>query len=503
MRYGRVMRPRVRDRGALLTRWLFGLGLGLLGIVVAVLLVRGTPERQPPTSAAATTAQRTAPPVSAPATTAQTVEQPSTSTVQNGIAISDVRVTATTPFSVTVAWRTQPASRGRLAVGPAGSAPTLWSAADGPAADHQATVGGLSLDSSYAVEVGATADGGRHAQLVLPVRTPLAPTTIVAATAGGAITLDGQPFFPLMVWGECPAAYGQILAAGIDLLAENPCSGTNAQVDALAGHALAAGIAGDAEAQNPAVIGWFYPDEADARQITARTLPAVPPTSVVGRVSFLTLSNHFYSRAAPLPFGRGMYRGLVAKADVVGFDLYPLQIWCNPAALDDVYDSQRELVRLAAGKPTFQWIEAGGMGCARADAAVTPATVRAESWLAVAGGAHGLGFFPGEWSPAIGAAVTSVSQTVKAVAPALLAPETAVEAPSPLKAVAHTLNDAVYVVVVNPTRGTVRAEVRVPALGTRTLRVLGGQGGASARDGVFSGRFGPLAARVYVAAPPS
>src|SRR5205085_9108336 len=114
------------------------------------------------------------------------------------------------------------------------------------------------------------------------------------------------------------------------------------------------------------------------------------------------------AHAAPLPQGRGMYPGLVAKTDMVGFDLYPLQNWCRPEALPAVYDAQRELVALAAGKPTFQWIETGHMDCPDTPAlAVTPQTLRAESWLAIAGGARGLGFFPVGWTGDIGEAILS------------------------------------------------------------------------------------------------
>ena len=80
-------------------------------------------------------------------------------------------------------------------------------------------------------------------------------------------------------------------------------------------------------------------------------------------LSFLTLTNHFYTGAAALPWGRGIYPPLIAKADVVGFDLYPLQEWCKPERMADVFYAQRELVNLAAGKPTFQWIEANDWKC--------------------------------------------------------------------------------------------------------------------------------------------
>ena len=78
-----------------------------------------------------------------------------------------------------------------------------------------------------------------------------------------------------------------------------------------------------------------------------------PPPS---GISLLTLSNHFYSGAAALPWGRGIYPSLIAKADVVGFDLYPLQEWCKPDRMGDVYWAQRQLAQDAHhcphGRPT-------------------------------------------------------------------------------------------------------------------------------------------------------
>jgi hypothetical protein len=315
------------------------------------------------------------------------------------------------------------------------------------------------------------------------------------------VLLDGQPFFPLMVWGECPAAYGPATAAGINLFAQNPCGGADAQVDALDGTALSAGIAGAADWQNPALVGWFYPDEADALRMTARTLPPLPPSSQVGRISFLTLSNHVFARASPPPLGRGVYPGLIAKANVVGFDLYPLQEWCTND-VDLVYQAQRDLVSLADGKPTFQWIEAGPMRCrGRPGTTITPATVRAEGLLAIAGGAHGLGFFPGEWSPGIGAAIAKVTSEIKSIAPALLGPTAAVSANRGIRASAYQLNGALYVVAVNPSSRPVTSRLTVAGAGGRSFQVLDESRSVTARDGALVDRFPPLAARIYVAAP--
>ena len=449
-------------------------GIALLAAVVLAIALR--PSSKPPTVAPPTTQP-------APPTTTTTTPAPPTSALQ---------ITALTPFAVTAAWHTDTPTTDRVSVALAGLPPTLWSAPVGRMTDHRVTVGGLALDSDYTVSV---------AGHTVAFHTPRPTGSIVASTGGGAILLNGEPFLPLMIWGECPEAYGPAVAAGVDLVADNPCGGAAQQVAALAGSALSAGIAGDSDWQNPSLIGWFYPDEADGRGLTGATLPSLPPSSQVGRIRFLTLTNHFYSRSAPPPQGKAIYPGLVAKADVVGFDLYPLQEWCT-SDLTPTYLAQQELVRLASGKPTFQWIEAGPMRCkGRPGTAVTAATVQAESWLALVAGAHGLGFFPGEWTPAIGAAITSVTRVAKAIAPALLAPPVPATATGGVVATARELDGAAYVIAVNPLRRLVQTRISTAVAGSRSFSVLGSARAVGADGGTITDWLGPLAARVYVSSP--
>jgi hypothetical protein len=199
-----------------------------------------------------------------------------------------------------------------------------------------------------------------------------------------------------------------------------------------------------------------------------------------------------------------MYPGLVARADVVGFDLYPLQELCRPELLPWVYDAQVELRRLAPGKPTFQWIEEREMRCPEPAAAVTPATIRVESWLAVAGGATGLAFFPPDWSPAVGAVVHGVAARIRQLAPALLTAPVPVRiapaAPS-VRASARLLGGAVYVIAVNA--GTTRADVSLalPQLADRTVLVAGRGRPLQARSGTLAAALPPRSVRIYVAPP--
>ena len=427
---------------------LIAAGLLLLGVVAAALIARGHP------------AKRSAPTVTTTAAPTQTAAP----------ATEAVTATPVSPSAVRIVWR----GGGRAAVGLAGQPPTLW------LSGGDVTLGGLSFTAAYDVHVGSST------VTVTPSQPGSAPT---GSIANGAMLVDGQPFFPILLWGQCPS-YDPLLALGIDVFLNNPCGGIDAQVSALAGKGLSV-----AEAPGAAgAIGSYYPDEADGHGYTGANLPAA------NGLRFLTLTNHFYSAAAPLPTGKGMYPGLVAKADVIGFDLYPLQVWCRRNAIPDVAAAQRELVRLAAGKPTFQWIETTHMQCPFGDAslAVTPATVRAESWLALVGGAHGLGFFPIGWTGQVSGALAQVGHDIESLGPVLLAPAAPVTAEAPIEATARSFGGASYVFAVNPTYAPVTATIRA---GDRPLEVIGESRTVKPKNGAFTDTFAPLAVHLYVAPP--
>ncbi len=321
-----------------------------------------------------------------------------------------------------------------------------------------------------------------------------------AAVRDGRLVVDGAPFFPIFSWGECTDGFETSLPVGTNLYAANRCGGLEAQLPALGDRALSAAVQGEAVPDPGSVVGVFYPDEPDGQGLTAKTMATVPPSA---GVRFLTLTNHFYSGAAPLSYGRGIYPGLVAKADMVGFDLYPLQNWCRPERLVDVYHSQRELVELAKGKPTFQWIEAAGMTCPHdGPTAVTPQTVRAESWLAIAGGAKGLGFFPpAAWTGDVGEAIAEVTETVRSLGPELTAPETPARvdpAEGLVRAGARKSGGKLTIVAANAGYEAAEAAITVPGLNGRALTEVR-TGRRLEPDGdTFVERFPPLGARVYV-----
>jgi hypothetical protein len=286
----------------------------------------------------------------------------------------------------------------------------------------------------------------------------------------------------------------------------NGC-GSSAQLATwLNGTAYAVGDAKETATERAGAIGTFLPDEWDTHlpnDFSAADAARLIPPSPGSGPRFLTLTNHFYSHAAPLPQGRGMYPALVATADVLGFDLYPLQNWCRFDSFGDVFDSQLDLVALARGKPTFQWIEARQMDCSGAELDPTPETLRAEAWLSIAGGAHAIGYFPNNWSPAVGAAIGEVNHEISTLTPALIEPAIAASSSlgSSVRVGARDHNGAVYVIVVNASRTAASSTITVPALVDRTLVTLDGQHRATAKGGAFDVTLAPLEARIYIAAP--
>jgi hypothetical protein len=404
---------------------------------------------------------------------------------------------STRAMSAAVLWRTSVPAAVRVSIGP-GDEPGVWSER-AVGTSGRIILAGLLPKTTYRYRVIAVA-GAEQAQADGWLTTGGLPPWTPATTRANALYLDWQPVFPRMVFQQCGWAFPQSLAAGVNLFMGVGCAeSSQSQVDALGGRAFSAIAAADRETvDGRGLVGWYQTDEPDGRGM--RDLPALPPSSSSRRVSFLTLTNHFYSGAAPLPAGRTVYPQLISRAEMVGFDLYPLQSWCRRDALPAVYYAQRELVALAAGKPTFQWIETAPMGyCRHVDP--TGPGVRAEAWLAIAGGARGIGWFPDLWKKDVAAAIADVDRTIVALSPGLLGPELPGTSTAPVLAGARTYHGAVYVIAVNPTWATVKATVTIPGRTSGTASAYGEARALAVVAGRLTDTFGPLAVHVYVAAP--
>lgn len=424
------------------------------------------------------------------------------------LAITAARVLSVTSSSARVRWRTNVPTATQAAFGL--DAPTIWTqSTTDNVIEHESELTGMEPSTTYRVHLRAVDEWNRAETETLTLTTEAMPETSSARTESDRVLVDDRPFFGRAMWKQCSDGFASNIDDGINLFLGEGCSRNDRELpDRLAGRAYSLVSAHDADAEGRGVIGWYYPDEWDAflaSSVERRDLEGTIVAPRTGRVSFLTLTNHFYSRAEPLPQGKGMYPLLFTIPDVIGFDLYPLQGWCR-RSFGDVLDAQRELGS-ASGKPTFQWIEVAPMehDCGRvATLDPTPATVRAEAWLAIAGGADSLGFFPNRWSRAVGAEIRRVNGEIKALAPALLgAPVDASSSSDAIRVSGRALNGALYVIVVNTSEATVEAKISVEGIAGKPATILGGgeSPAVASDDHGFVDSFGPLAARVYVVPP--
>jgi hypothetical protein len=423
------------------------------------------------------------------------------------LAISDVQVSDITASSARITWKTNVPALTQTAFGL--DAPTIWTQPGGiSVVDHESVVTGLEFSTTYQVYLHAVDEWNRAQTQAVSMTTSAMPQHSYASSTGGQIVVDNRPFFPTAVWGQCSDGLGSNMNDGINLFMGEGCTTSEADLPVrLDGRAYSIVNKDDTTIDGRGMIGWYYQDEWDAflpGDVTREQLSSSIVSPKAGRLSFLTLTNHFFSGASPLPQGKDMYPLLMSIPDVVGFDLYPLQVWCRPGAFGAVMDAQAEL-RSRSGKPTFQWIETAPMEhkCAE-DKALdpTPETVRAETWLAVAGGAAAIGYFPNRWSGSIGTAVSQTNRELKALTPALLAQSTGASSDAAVVRVsARTLNGATYVIAVNTTDAPAQAKISVPGIGGRSPVVLGGGQVVGADDQGFADSFGPLAARVYIIPP--
>ncbi len=342
-------------------------------------------------------------------------------------------------------------------------------------------------------------------------------TAGASATPRGLVVGDSR-FFPVMLIDQCTAAdiaHGRTL--GINLIVNESCPGLSAtaQLGLLHGNGLEVLPIAARGASGIALAGFTYPDEPDNNGWTPASLRKAAPSrrgNADGLVRFLTTTGGFF-RQAPYRHPQvplSAYAGFVRQADMAGFDLYPLGA-CR-SDLSSVYDAQRAFVALAGRTPTFQWIETGPIRPGYCGGfTMSAAELSAEVWLAVIGGARGIGYFTHTWSPAhssfdvtadVQKAMRHTDTLLAAAKPGLLGQMVASQANSSVvELLARHAVDGTYAFAVDSARLPITAQLRVPQLHDGPVRVLGEHRSLDVHEHSLVDHFDPLQVHVYVQAP--
>jgi hypothetical protein len=350
--------------------------------------------------------------------------------------------------------------------------------------------------------------------LLVPTEVAAGGPTAGASVDGTHIMIAGKAFFPVMLIDQCDAAdAANARQYGINLIVNENCPSVSAaaQLGALRGNALAVLPIADRALRGTALAGWAFPDEPEGNGWTPDTLRDAQPFprgGADGLLSFITTGAGFFSAPYTSPVvAEDVYRQFAHLADVAGFDLYP-RGHCSDD-LSAVYDAQRAFNALVGAVPTFQWIETGPI---RVDYCggfqLTVADLRAEVWLAIAGGARAIGYYTHTWSPdhksfdvqpAVAHQMARTNALIAAVQPALVGqtiPSTVNT--TAVKVLARRSGRTTYVIAVNSQRGPIRMQFHVAALREGAARVFGEGRTVSVSKGRVDDGFGPLAVHVYV-----
>jgi hypothetical protein len=421
------------------------------------------------------------------------------------VVAADLEIEEVGPYSAVVEFTTDQDVAGVVGFG---HADPVDFASDAVGREHRVELVGLLPETDYTVEVlSHTGDDKPELEFTTESR-PLAPE---AGVEDGTVVLDGKPFFPVTAYGACSPTLGNLLDAGVNVFQwEHSCGSEDSDllgsIDSLADRGYWTVPWDNRKLGSDGLIGYTQPDEPDGLGLSPTALPDIDEP---GRISFLTLTQHFAPGTGEFPWQEpGYYEGFAEKADVLGVDFYPLQSLCSPEKLALNNDVQASLVELADGKPTLQWIEAAEMKCpGRPDAAITPETLRAEMLLAIAGGANGLGIFPARLDASAASAVRSTLDLIEEAWPMLLTPRVPVEiggegAPLVRASARESAGGTMLVLVNASTTQSASVEVHlddVPA-GRRFVSIDDSLE-VTPEDGVLRLDLEPLEAHILVAAP--
>ena len=201
------------------------------------------------------------------------------------------------------------------------------------------------------------------------------PIDTVAIGDNAEFLVNGDPFFPVMVWLQSPERFDDGIDIGVNTFVGNGRGiPATTYLDALQEKNLYGVVHFDPDAVgHPALLGWIHGDEPDLPKEKGSSELRRTPAEVLAdyeqivasdpsRPVFLNITVHFSKHFEFSRFKteteRAVYGEYVKAADVVGFDIYPLYQRNRPDKLTWVADGVTDLREFAGpGRAVFAWIE--------------------------------------------------------------------------------------------------------------------------------------------------
>jgi hypothetical protein len=384
-----------------------------------------------------------------------------------------------------------------------------------------------------------------------------APSPTNALAPSFAKWKNGPPadpnYFPIAVWLQSPHHAAQFKAAGINLyvgLWRGPTPNQLAEL-ARAGMPVICdqNAVGLANKNNPIIAGWMHGDEPDNAQGLPglrRYGPPILPERIVKEYEQIRTADP--SRPVLLNLGQGVawdqyigrgvrrnhpedYPEYLRGCDIASFDIYPVVHDASEVAgkLEFVAAGVDRLVRWTQGeKIVWNCIECTHISVP--DRKANPDQIRAEVWMSLIHGSHGLIYFVHEFKPTFReaglledpetlAAVTAINHQIKDLAPALNSPNlggVSISAaadgpdasptlkndqagkPPPFVSWMHKRHgDHNYLFGVNMRNTPVRVSVGIAGGSDATLEVLGESRSVTLHEGRFPEEFKAYAVHLY------
>src|SRR6478609_2644549 len=143
----------------------------------------------------------------------------------SGFTFASAGLVGVSSYSSSITWTTSEPSTGILQWGPVGVEPMLWDTVRRFDTRHVVRLRGLAPSTTYHATILASSIERKTARTDLSFTTSPAPSQAQGRIQGGVLLVNGEPFFPLLSWQQCPDQWQASLDAGINLFAiGGPCA---------------------------------------------------------------------------------------------------------------------------------------------------------------------------------------------------------------------------------------------------------------------------------------